>query len=251
MMRKILIIGILVLVFVSINAQKIDVEISQILDGKISAISYDKKIKDVFKIKVEFYNTGSLGYRSRIRLDILNNTDLLFTGWSQEKPLKPSDRAVFNVYWYPYNLRGKFTGKIRVYYANEIKTDDIDVEVKDVSIPIQAIEITDFKTFDDEIEISLKSNETLKNVIIIPSGYPLGWIFEQTKIESMNKDHVKKVWLPYKPSLWEPANVKIEIVTEDGEYYTTKTFSLEREGRLSQFFHDILKPLRRYLTIIL
>ena len=218
------------LILISVKALDIKVDIDEVLEGNVNTIKYDSIIEDIFKLRLEFSNKGSVNYKTRIRLDIFNKSDLLYTSWSQEEPIYPGGMKNFYVYWYPLNLTGNFTGIIRVYYANEImELDPIELYVKRTPIPDSSIEILDFKTYENEVEVSFKSSKALDNVIIIPSKYPKGWIFEQTKIEKINENEIQKATLAYKPSLWESKEVKIDIFTEDGKYYTSKTFLMEKE----------------------
>ncbi|MEM5879516.1 MAG: hypothetical protein QXU74_03430, partial [Candidatus Aenigmatarchaeota archaeon] len=79
------------------KATIIEVEIPKSLEGNLSSFSYDSS-KDIMKFQFEFYNTGSTAYKTRIRLDLINNSKIVFTGWSNEKILMPGDRNNFEVY---------------------------------------------------------------------------------------------------------------------------------------------------------
>jgi hypothetical protein len=231
-MKKIILLFILIslLILITVNGLEIKVGINEVLEGKVTTVKYDSIIDGVFKTRLEFFNPGSVSYNARIRLDIFNKTDLLYTTWSQEEPIYPSGMKNFYVYWYPLNLTGNFTGRIRVYYANEImELDPIELYVMRTPTPDSSIEILDFKTYEDEVEVSFKINKTIDNIIIVPSKYPKGWIFEQKKIEKINENKIQKATLSYKPSLWESKEITIDIFTEDGKYYTTKSFLMEKE----------------------
>lgn len=232
-----------------VSAQEVRVGVVEVIDGRITAVSYDSNVEGVFKVTLEFFNVGSVGYGSRARLDVYNGTRLLFTGWSQEKSLNPGERKIFTIYWYP-RLKGEFTGRIRVYYGNEIKNfDGMKILVKDVTLPKQAVEIMKVNTFEDEIEILVRSNETLSDVILIPSNYPLGWMFEQKRLEKLEKDRIKKVTIEYEPSLWMPRSVTLNFVTEDGSYFTSKSVQLKKESGFMEIFHRFLNTLRVLLNV--
>lgn len=250
LMRKILLIfTLLVLIPSFVIAQIIDVNIKGVLSEEVRAVSYDSSIESKpFKIGFELFNTGSIGYTARARLDVFDNDTLVYTGWSDEKTFLPGYHERFYLYWYPSDV-GNYTGQVMVYYANEVKElDPVRFEVKSRIVPKKTIEIIDFKTYDEEVELKIKSNQSLENVIIIPSEYPPGWIFEQRMIKNLEKNEIKKVGIPYKPSLWKESNVRIEIVTENGEYYMTGSFLLERETGLRRFLHYSLKWLEKHFS---
>lgn len=227
------------------NSQVISIGITENLEGKVTSMSYHPTIDDVFTIKVEFTNTGSVAYKARGRLDIFHENDLLFTGWSTEEEFAPASMRNFLIYWYPYDLKGNFTGRLRVYYANEImELDPIELNVLEISTPENVFKIQDFETYEDKIDISFKSNKTLNNVLIIPLKYPRGWIFEQKKIEKINENDLNRVMIPYEPSLWSPNEVVIGIVTEDGRYFTSESFMMEKEETLLKFISHFIKILR-------
>ncbi len=226
------------------NAQIIGVGITEKLEGKVTSMSYDPNVSNVFNIKIEFTNTGSVAYRARARLDIFDENNLLFIGWSSEGDFKPGSMKIFLIHWNPFNP-GNFTGRLRIYYANEmIELDPLELNVLETQKSENVFEIQDFKTHDDEIEFSFKSNKALDDVVIIPSRYPKGWIFEQKFIEKINENDLNRINLPYKPSLWSPSEVTVEIVTEDGKYHTSKTFLMEKEKSTFNFISYFIKIIR-------
>jgi len=254
LMKYILLFGIvLILMFSIINAQVIKIGVKETIDKEIGPISYNQSVIDgPFKVSFELFNTGSTGYKTRVRLDVFKENSLVFNGWSKEYSLNPGVRSNFEIYWYPLNLTGDFTGRMRVYYANEIEDlDPIEFEIKNEIVPEDVIKITDFRTFEEEVVFEISSSQNLDNVIIIPSNYPLGWIFELKKIGKLNRIERKDVELHYEPTLWKSSDVTINVITEDGKYYTSESFTLERAGLLRQFLYDFSKLLSRYLSIIL
>ena len=254
LMKYILLFVIILISILSVsNAQVIEIGVKETIDKEIGPLSYDQSVVDnPFKVSFELFNSGSTGYNTRARMDVFKEDKLLFTGWSKEYSLNPGIRSNFEIYWYPPNLTGDFTGRIRVYYANEIEDlDPIEFEIKNEIVPEDVIEITDFRTFEEEVMFEISSSQSLDNVIIIPSNHPLGWIFEQKKIEKLNKNERKELEIYYEPTLWKSSDVTINVITEDGKYYTSESFTLERVGLLRQFLYDFSKLLSRYLSIIL
>jgi len=248
-MKKILfVISILFLISI-VSAQKIDVSIAEDLNVSISSLSYPEINNNIFKLTTELFNRGSIGYKVRERLDVFNQSKVLYTAWSREEPLVPGTRSVFNIYWYEPNKTGNFTGRLRVYYENEIKESEIEFEVKDLSITQDIFEISNFRTYDDYIKFSLKSPQTVKNVIAFVSDHPMGWIFEQAKIENLDQNDKISVYIPYQASLWTPSEIKVSIVTEDGKYYSSKSFTMVKEGGLIMYINYLIDAIKVLLNI--
>lgn len=233
------------------KAQMVDVNIQEVIEVEAINIDYNSTITDgrPFKVSFELFNPGSVGYKTRIRLDIFDQDNLIFTGWSNEEYFFPGNRRTYGLYWHPLDLEGKFKASIRIYFINKIKKiKPIKFEVKPVEkTPENAFDILDFRTYDEEVELLVKSNRTLENIGIVPSNYPTGWIFEQTKIDKLESGSIKKINLRYEPSLWVQGDVTIGIFTEDGKYYTSKSFTMERETFFWRHFYRIINDLRIFL----
>ncbi len=252
-MKKIIFGLILVLVLSIVNAQNIEVYIGNVLDLEILSFKHTSELKsyEPFKVGFEILNSGSLGYRARVRLDIIKNNETIYTGWSNEVPLWPGDSQYFELFWYSGNVTGDFIGKVKIYHANEIKElEPINIKIKGSNTPEKNIQITSFKTLKDKVEVKIKSSQELKDIIIIPSGYPYGWIFEQSKIDSINQNEEKKIVIKYEPTIWEPTEVEIHVFTEDGNQYTSKSFLMKRQKpstTLITYFAQILKKFVFFL----
>jgi len=241
----------IVLFFLIINISKsqvIDVNIKEVIEVEATRIDYNSTITDgkPFKVNIELFNPGSTGYNARIRLDIFDKDNLIFTGWSDEKQFFPGNRKIYDLYWYPSNVKGKFKASIEIYFANEInKIKPINFEVKpSEKLPENIFEIIDFRTYDDEVVFLVKTNKTVENIIFMPSNFPTGWIFEQAKINELENDSIKIINLKYEPSLWKENSITINIFTEDGKYYTSKSFTLKRENSFWKHIYGIINSLR-------
>jgi len=247
-----LFIALLFILPILVHAQIIKISISQILGIEIPNLDYDKIVQngELFNISFDIYNSGSVGYAARVRLDILKNNDSIFVGWSEELPLWPNSYGHYELFWYPSNSTEKFTARIRIYYANEIKElKPINFEVRTYSSPSSSIKITQFKTYEDKIKIGLVSDKDLKNIIIIPSDYPLGWIFEQVKLDSLSANKEKIIDIQYVPSIWQPIQVNINVVAENGKYFSSESFTMERETGIWSYISYVMESIRVMLKI--
>lgn len=232
----------LILTKLSLSAL-IDVDISEDIKSKIiyenNSVSFD-----VVNFSTEFYNIGSIPYSARTRIFVYNDSKLIFNGWSQEKDLMPGDKKTFNIYWYANSL-GRYESKLRFYFGNEIiENEKKEFQVNETLIPEDVFEIYNFRTYDNYVIFDIKSKKDVKNVIIIPSKYISGWIFEQKTIESIKKDSIKTLKINYYPTLWKPTTLKLSIVAENGKYYSEKDLEMKKEEGIIGMIYSILDSLK-------
>jgi hypothetical protein len=234
------------MVVTCVHSSSIEVDVSKNLKGNISSFSYDYRL-NVMKFDVEFYNTGTVGYESRIRIDVFNGTNDIFTGWGKESILMPGDRKDSEIYWYT-NSTGNFTARIRTYYANEIAEKVFPIE-KNVSSESSSIfEIKNFRMYDDFAVFDVSAKDDAKNIIVMPSNFPAGWIFEQGKIDFIKKDSKKTITIQYRPDVWSEKNMGLEITSDDGIYYTKDAVKLEEEHGIIRIFHSIIDKMKLALS---
>ncbi len=236
------------IIFIAISsAAVIEIEVKMKLDGKISFFSFER-MNNIVKASTEFYNTGSVAYKARARLDILNRSELIFSGWSEEKPLMPGERKTFEIYWYSPSKAKNLTARLRVYFGNEIVEESKNLSIEYVKSSKDLFQIKNFRTYEDHIRFEIRANETLKNVIVVPSDYIQGWIFEQIKLRELKANKNTEVKIRYIPTVWMESQVKLNVFTEDGKYYFSKTFELKKEKGLLKYLHMIYDKLSLILN---
>lgn len=240
---------IFILLTITVFAIKIDVAVAEIIDGKIITI-FKPTVNGVFEIPIELDNIGSVNYIARIKLEIYNATkDLIFIGWTNEQSLKPGNIANYNLYFFP-NSSGNFSGKLKAYYANEIKDyNNLSFEILSPS-PQGSFELSNFRTYEDYIKVEIKSNKSLENVFVIPSQYSAGWIFEQVKLNKLGVARTI-VRIPYKPTIFSEKSVTINVATKDGKYFSSKTFLMKKETELIYWIDSISDGVRFFFQNLL
>ena len=184
---------------------------------------------NLVKFSTEFYNTGTIPYKARMRIDVFDEKRI-FSGWSKEKPLMPGDRDYFEVFWYSEEA-GNFTVLLRAYFGNEIVAyDSINLSLGESNAE-EAINISVTSMSYDSIGFFLDPD---METVIIPYNYNPGWIFEQSA------DTVS-----YEPTVWVPCDVSVYAVSLDGEYYGKKTFRLDVEDSVYEKILSFLLVLTR------
>ncbi len=226
-MKKIIIYALFLASLVSMtSALVVYVNIDEVLKGNLDYTKIPQTVKDTpLKILINWNNIGSVGCSVQARTDIYQGINLIYSAWSKEKEMEPGSHNSFEMYWYPKDKIGEFTAKTRVYYCNEIhkeKSVDFEVLKPAENYTENAAEILKFKinSYRDYIDIKIKSNKNLKNILIIPEEYPRGWTVEPGEIREIREGEVISVRLNYEASIWKETPITLGFITEDGKYYT-------------------------------
>ncbi|MFH1473655.1 MAG: hypothetical protein ABIE55_02055 [Candidatus Aenigmatarchaeota archaeon] len=243
-MKSSLMILIFFLLLISIAySAVVEVGITETLEGNISSLNYDSS-SNIVKFSVEFYNTGSIPYKARIKTEVFNESEMIFSGWGQETEFMSGDKKVSYIYWYASNI-GDYSAKLKVYFGNDIKEyKNFDIIVKGHKEPEDNFEIRDLRTYDDYIVFDLYSKKYAENIVVIPKGYTPGWIFEQAVIDAIPKARSKLVVLKYQPTIWRPSNISLEIVSNKGMYHTEERVEMSKGEDLIGLLLYVMDSLR-------
>lgn len=203
-------------VFVSVlaapaYAAMIVVNVNEELGGNTSSFGHETETYTRFSI--ESYNTGSVGYEPRVRLDLYKDGDK-FTAWSGRGESMPGDRENFRLYFFD-NDGGEYDARVRVYGANEIFEQWFKVDKPAVQTSSN-FRIENARTYNEFVMFDLVSDRAASDVVVMPSDYPTGWVFEQKELGGMKPGQKKTVKIAYEPSIWREANVTITVASKDG-----------------------------------
>lgn len=244
-MKKLFLMFVLCLLILSklSTSTSIEVDVNEDVRSQITHEIQNVSL-NVVNFSSEVYNIGSIPYNARTRIFVYNESKLLFNGWSQEKTLMPGDKKTFNIYWYT-NSKGKYESKLRIYFGNEIiENEKNDFQVSESLTSEDVFEIENFRTYEDHVIFDIISKKDVKNVIIIPSQYVPGWIFEQKTVENFKKGMIKPVSINYYPTVWKPTSLKLAVVAEDGKYYSEKIVQMKKEEGITNLIYTILDNLK-------
>ena len=247
-MKALIPILLMFLALFAVKAQMIEIGIQEVLQGNISALLYNQT-SHLVHFQVEFFNSGSVDYKARARIDIFKGSRLLYTGWSDEREFWPGARESFDLFWYPSNLSGDFKARIRIYYAGEIAERVINFSIQQLPKPQSIFQMLDFRTYDEWVKLSIRSQKSVEGVVLIPSGFPRGWVFEQAKLKGLEEGKRKTAYIKYEPAIWRPVEVKIYAISQDGKFVSFQTFKLEREKGLLKYVRFFLDYLKDMLNI--
>jgi hypothetical protein len=232
------------------RAAEVQVKVAQDLKGNISSFSYNVS-NDLLRFNVEYYNSGSLPYAARMRIDILSGQsgqEVLFTGWSGDMKLMPGDKQAAVIYGYT-SANGRLVARVRAYFANEVIERSFEVSKpagggKDSAIDKGAV-LSDMHAYDDRIvfDATAKSSD-LDGVVIMATDFPPGWSFEQKTVSSIRRGSTVTISMPYAPSLFVERNVSILAISDGGTGGSLTTFAIKKESGLPALFHILADAIK-------
>jgi hypothetical protein len=222
------------------------------LDVEISSFGYESDL-NLVKFTIETFNRGSISYRSRVKLDVLNTTmvggeeknKVLFTAWGKEEDLTPGSRMITQLYWHSDEVSDRKV-RVRVYHADDILEEVYDIDKRETLSKAQSdvFKIKNFRTYDDYVLFDLTSNEFMGEVILIPKDFQTGWVFEQKILEDVPKGETLIVRLPYEHSMFTEEPVTIGVVGDGSNIYDEFTFKMERKTGLFRWIQELIDGIR-------
>ena len=238
----------LVCFFIFVNivySTLVEVDIAETLDGNIVSLLYDNS-SNIVKFTTEFYNTGSIGYKARLKFEIFEGNKMVFSSWSKEQVMMPGDKQVFENYW--YGEGGVYSVKLKAYLGNEIKQYkkfevSINTDIESESV----FKIKNFRTYDDFVIFDVQSDRDVENVVVMPSKYKYGWIIEQEEIDFIKGNTSKTVKIKYYPTVWSTSDIKMIVVSDEGKYFSEQCLVMEKYGGMTGFFYMLLDNFKCWI----
>jgi len=227
----------------------VDINIPETIKGNPGYIdAYGNVTAVPQRFVIDWENQGSVSCRTRLRVDIKNDSLYAYTAWSREVGLEPGDHSDFDTYFYP-QYSGNYTAQYFVYHCNTI--EDLGNRTFEAIVPentadengenaaggenaeTRATMPLGISSTNNESRISLKiaAKKSVPDFVVIPKKFPLGWIVESKKVSSMNEKEEMEVSIDYLPSIWKPLEIEFDIVSVDGKYHSTQKIQLKEETR--------------------
>ena len=250
MKTTIILFTILLLVIPGVSAVDIKIDVLEVADGRIVAPE-NMSVSGIMELNSEFVNIGSTAYKARAKLDVLKDSDIIFTGWSDEKEIFPGERADFQIYWFIPDTHEELEGQLSIYHANMIKKyEPIPLSITTAAPTDDPFHIYDFRTYDEYVRFDFNSVKNAEDVTFFVSNVPVGWVFEQKKVDLVRENRDIEVILPYKPSIFSPKEITLVAVSDDGAFYTEKQFVMKKEEGLSYHFNAFVDSLKNFFRSI-
>ncbi len=221
------------------------VKLTPYLERSVDYHNFSEEINNGYqKFVTNIYNIGSIGCLTRLRFDIYNSTnhEIVDTVWSNQIPMEAGAFNTFETYWYPYNISGRLYSQMRIYQCNDIFEGPVsefnvnnildDKSKKTDLIEEKILEVKKLSNSESWIELEIKANSDLENIVFYTKSESFGWIFEDKKIDKINKNEIKYLKINYVPEIWKESKISINIFDEENNYFTNKDFYLEENNNL-------------------
>ena len=232
----------------------VNVNVVGVLDSAVKEMDCCLLNNNVMTASYDVFNSGSIAYAARIRFDIFNGSEELTSVWSREYKLNPGQRDTINLYWYEPS-ETMILAKARLYRAYDIvdlgnvtwefnaaQTESVSEVIYN---PENVIEIDRIHVYDNKIYFRLTARDDIKKIIVYPTRYTKGWLFEQTVIENIVADKSRTAFINYDTGAFFEDDITLIAVSHDGRYYGEKTFLLEKESGLKKWLNMLIDMLNR------
>jgi hypothetical protein len=215
-----------VISFSAAYAAEVEVSVPRQLDGDVSAISYQKS--DLSKIMVEAYNTGSLSYLGRSKVELYLGGEKVFTAWTEGREMAPGKRSSLPGYWYT-NSTGSFEVLVKHYFGDSSSEYRESFEKAESNSSSGAFDICNFRAYKGRVVMDVRSSEDVTGAVLMPDRFPDGWVFEQAELGNMRKGESRTVVLRYSGA-GLPVDVDFVAASDSGSRMTRETFLLKVES---------------------
>ncbi len=216
-----------------VAASNVEVRVAEYLKGEFVLTNYTLN-DNILNATTEFYNSGSVSYRLRMRLDVYDGVNR--SVWSDERTLLPGSREHYTIFWPVRN--NNITARFRAYFANEIMPEKSAALAAPQQNRSDVFEIANIKTSGSRIEFDVTSNKSA-DIMAVAVSYPTAWIFEESGMHHVENNSIVRVGMNYKADIWSPASITVAIFSYDGKYYTEKKVKLEPENAEQESFAGI------------
>ena len=224
----------ILLIPLPVLSPRIEVNVKGKIGGNIEYFEMNETTDSLQKFVIQWYNSESANCRSRIEFKIYENSYnesvYIKSVWSEERDMTSGMSNSFEAYWVPPN-EGNYSVKINVHHCYEIiESDAMNFSVESLPKREEIIDIEAENIPGRKIQVKLKSDRDMENIVIVPTGYPLGWVFNGKRIEKIKAGETMVRELDYEPSVWNEENINIQAVSLDGKYSSEKIdFALKEE----------------------
>jgi hypothetical protein len=211
------------------------------IEGNLNFFNFSNEIP-ISNLQVYWENTGSVGCKVRARAEFFREDELKYVAWSQAKEVWPGALAVLNSF---VTLpEGNYSFHLFIHHCY-LTFDKGWYNITFTNSYLgSGIEVKFFKTFKNNLELKIKNNaDKVENLVIIPTSYPFGWIFESAIIEEIEKGEEKTVRINYEPSIWQEENVTLVIGNLEGKVFLEKTFEMKLEKSFFEKFYEFIESI--------
>ncbi len=202
---------------------RVNVYVSDVIDGRVPYVDMPAAANSTpQKFLVVWENTGSVGCSFIMRADVYERFGgrrvFAHTSWSRETPIEPGGAGNLEAFWYP-NRTGEFSVETFLYYCNFLvggpeANFSVLGAVKPAPFPGDIRAESDL----DYVDFFVDPAEDISSLVIVPSSYPTGWVFESGEWGNIEKGRETRLRLGYSAQIWKASNVTFDVVSSDGRF---------------------------------
>ncbi|MEA3229966.1 MAG: hypothetical protein U9P44_03550 [archaeon] len=204
----------------NITATSLNIKIDTENYGILEYSEYQNTTIDrPFLLKQSWQNTGSIKCNVKARMDIFKNGELTDTRWSNEKYIEPGSSSELNIYYYPKDIAGNFTGRTRIYSCNDVfEQETINFFINNSIISTttttknKTIKVTYAKSCRNQINMHLEAVKNTENILVYPKTAPPEWVIGAAMIDEIKSGTTKDLTINYSPSIWQENLISFEII---------------------------------------
>ena len=186
--------------------------------------------------RIEVYNSGTTGYEAGARLDIMKNETVIFSAWSDKKVAMPGDRRPLGLHWFSAS-DDEVDARMTVYCGTEsVVTERRHASLKAASTE-DIFQVYNIRLYGDRLKFQLRSSRNISEAAIMISNYPPGWMFQEPIAQNLVQGRHAEVSIPYDPGVFYEDQININIIGDNGRYYTSTTYDMKLEEGLSMYWN--------------
>jgi hypothetical protein len=232
------------------------VEVGEVIDGYSPYFEVGEGVQNVpQRFLMVWENSGSLGCSVLMQVEVyklgLNGSKLVSTSWSNDTPLESGGTGTLEAYW-PPEEPGDYMANLTLHLCRRIVEGPVvnfSVKANDKGFEKAPFEIRGITNDYERIIIDFESRRNMEDLVIIPSGYPRGWVVQSRSVKGVEANKTYYIGLAYEPAIWGEKSLSIGIVTKDGRYSTKTPYTLQK---VTPGFWDVWTiPILIFLVIIL
>jgi len=206
---------------------RVDIGVTGNIGGNVEY--FDIEQAAVQKFMVQWYNSESVNCMSRLEF-IIEDENYTKSVWTNSKKMLSGVSDYFEAYWLPPHS-GNYSMTMVIHHCYDIvESEPIEFSVGEIPESEDAIEIGLKNLPESRIEITLKSERDVKDVVVIPKNYPYGWIFPAGKLD-LESGKENKLVIEYEPSVFTEESVTFHAVSADGKYSSKPANIVLREEK--------------------
>ena len=210
----------------------------------------------VQKFDVRWENMGSVNCLSRARIDfheVEGNGSLggrVYTSWSSQEPLMAGESHEWELY--SALPAGSYAAVLRIYHCNEIADQEpYFFNVSGGGEPEDRLYIEVAGAHREYIDVIVSSPSGAGGVVVLPAGYPSGWIFQAGYAGDISPGGTATARLEFVPVRTDGAAISLRAVSGDGSAYGEGEFSVSLPEEEPVFGLGMLILLSVSIAVIL